>query len=224
MAVRGSTFTNQIFAAADHGAVFAQAVSDGILNASTAVTVSGKVVTLPSGLYVVGGRVIEFTTAQAITIAATSGYARLRLQINLGGASTPTQFTVVNIFTDTATTITGFTPLVQNQINLTGVIYEIEMAVVLCGASHTLQRQIQQAYVNRRVISVSVPTTAWSGTSGTVTVPGLPANANPLVTYDPASYSAWINAGVRATATAYQNISLACDITPTVALTMLVYL
>ena len=224
MAIRGSTFVNQEFTAQDHGGAFAASIIDGQLTARAAVTVSGKNVTLPKGLYCIGGRIIELTAAQVINIAATSGYARIKCKINLAATSTEASFQQVTFEVDTATSATGFAALVQEDITGAGVTYEAEMAVVHCGASHTLVRQIEMASTKRIVLNAVVAAADWSNNQATVTVDKLGADADPIITFDPDSYADWAGCGIRAISTDYHKVVLAADTTPSKTVKFLVVL
>lgn len=222
MGIRGSTFVNQEFLAADHGAAFGAALADGILSGSGSVTVSGQIVNIPAGLYIIDGRVFEISEAYPVSVSALSGYARIKVQLNMGGTATETSFNQISFLTETATTIAGFPDLVQNDINGNGLIYEAEIAVISCGASHTLVRQMMGASTRKTVVEVSVPAASWSNNLAQISVPGLPYETSPIVTFHPDYYTVWTESGVRAKTSGYQSMTLECSDTPTALLKTLI--
>lgn len=69
-----------------------------------------------------------------------------------------------------------------------------------------------------QVVTVSLPVASWSGNTQTVTVQGItPSTEIIIVSYSPASYQAYTEAGIRATAQGQNTLTFACDDLPTSA-------
>ena len=98
------------------------------------------------------------------------------------------------------------------------------MAVVQCGASHTLVRQIEMASTKRTILNAVVAVADWHNNQATVTVDKLGANADPIITFDPDSYTDWASCGIRAIATDYHKVVLAADTAPSKTVKFLVVL
>lgn len=68
--------------------------------------------------------------------------------------------------------------------------------------------------------TVLLPVAGWSSNSQTVSVAGMTASANIIVTAAPDSYMAYAEAGVHCTAQGAGTLTFACEDTPTEALTV----
>ena len=135
MALYGTTFANQLVSAVDHAVLQARLLSDGILD-GMAMTASGSALTIAPGHMIAAGRVIGNDAALAVAVAATSGYARVTLVIDLSGTATAETFNQLSIRVDTADSPASFPALVQEDIN-DGVhtTYEAALAVLALNAS-----------------------------------------------------------------------------------------
>lgn len=67
--------------------------------------------------------------------------------------------------------------------------------------------------------AVSIPVSAWSGTTATVSASAVTAGSDVIVAPAPASISAWAAAGVYCSAQGAGTLTFTCSTTPTAALT-----
>ena len=135
--IKGVNFDNQLVTAKQHGALFRAAFGDGILSGMD-INVSGKTITIGAGYCVVAGREIQLTATETVSVTATSGYARVLMQIDLSQTATESAFSQASLVLQTATSQDGFSALTQDDINGGGTVYQIVLCVVQCGSSLTL--------------------------------------------------------------------------------------
>ena len=78
-----------------------------------------------------------------------------------------------------------------------------------------LQSSLSGKQDDFQVVTVSLPVASWSGNTQTVTVQGItPSTEIVIVSYSPASYQAYTEAGIRATAQGQNTLTFACDDLP----------
>ncbi len=135
MALFGVTFKDQLLSAGDDAVLHRRLLSDGILY-GCAMSASGAVLTIARGWLHACGRVIGNDAALGVEISATSGYARVKLVIDLSAAATTELFNQVSLEVETAESPAAFPALVQEDLdNGTATTYEVALAVVSCGAN-----------------------------------------------------------------------------------------
>lgn len=160
MSLYGVTFKDQLVPCLDDGAMQQKLFADGIVR-GCAMSASGSVLTIGRGVIMAAGRLIGNDADLAVSVSATSGYARITLVIDLTGTATTEAFTQVSIRVDTANSQSGFAALTQEDIN-GGVDtrYEVALAIVSCSASGitiaSLLDSVQYALIKS---GTSVPTT-----------------------------------------------------------------
>lgn len=135
--IKGVNFDNQLVTAKQHGALFRAAFGDGILSGMD-INVSGQNITIGAGYCVVAGREIQLTATETVSVTATSGCARVLMQIDLSQTATESAFSQASLVLQTATTQDGFAALTQDDINGGGTVYQIILCVVQCGSSLTI--------------------------------------------------------------------------------------
>ena len=136
MAIRGVTFPNQTVAAVDHGTLFSNIFSDGILT-GCAISYSGSTITIAAGYLIIAGRLIQLTSSTTVTATASGAYARLKCTIDTTLPSTSGNFQQVAFAMDYASTATGFPYLTHDDINAgSGNFYEAALETfVMSGAN-----------------------------------------------------------------------------------------
>lgn len=135
--IKGVNFDNQLVTAKQHGALFRCAFGDGILSGMS-INVSGQSITIGAGYCVVAGREIQLTATETVGLTATSGYARVLMQIDLSQTASETAFAQASLVLQTATAQDGFSALTQEDINGSGSIYQIVLCTVQAGSSLTI--------------------------------------------------------------------------------------
>ena len=198
------TFENQFITPSDDGAAWAACMTDGI-SSGCALSLSGTTLTLAAGKIVAAGRTARVDSAQTFTIA--NNYSRLVLTIDLSKTSAEQ----VALDNESASAISGFAALTQNDVNNGGTKYQF--VVCLCSSSAILWK-CGRAHSKGYGVQVTLPSANWSSHQQTVYVDGVTADANAIVTYAPASQAAWEAAGIYASAQGNGTITFTCTTDP----------
>lgn len=165
MAIRGVTFPNQTVAAVDHGTLFSNIFSDGILT-GCAISYSGSTITIAAGYLIVAGRLIQLTSATTVTATASGAYARLKCVIDTTLPSTSGNFQQVSFVLDYASSATGFAALTQEDINAgTGNVYQA--ALIIFAMSGANVSSVQSGPFNAAIQATSAAT-ATNATNATL--------------------------------------------------------
>lgn len=126
----GVCFPQQTFTPAEWGQMFEAIMADGILR-GCAVTVSGQNVYIAPGAMIIKGRLIEIpaTVTEATNPTYANGYGQVKVCINTTNPSTTllNQQAYVNTVYSSSQT---FPALTQDDINGTGTLYEVELAIL----------------------------------------------------------------------------------------------
>lgn len=131
--IRGITFAEQAVTPADDAIVRRAMLSDGVLTGCD-VSYSGSTLTMAAGYIIACGRAFQITTAQNWAVVdATSGVARLLLTIDMTKTATEDTFSQIGFSLEYATAEDGFMDLVQDDINISGIKYQVVVAVVSLG-------------------------------------------------------------------------------------------
>lgn len=146
MSIRGSNFENQHPFASDHALVWERCMPDGLLY-GVDMSFTSSLFTLGTGFMLVAGRMFEITAAENISISPGSGYARVYVAIDTGGAATENSFDQVSFGVDYAATLEAFTELTQNEININqgAAVYQAEVAVLAIDSTGAtaIERQME---------------------------------------------------------------------------------
>lgn len=133
--IRGITFPGQKVPAIAHGAIFDRLITDGRLH-GCGLSKSGRALNIGTGLFVEAGRLIEIATTETVSVAGTSGYARIKGVIDTSKGSSADSFQQFAWVVDYASTPDGFDALTQGKVNEGGAAtYEMELCVVAVNAS-----------------------------------------------------------------------------------------
>ena len=129
----GVTFPFQSVTPSDDAIVRRAALTDGSLSGFS-VGYSGYTLTVDAGYAIACGRLFRHAAAQnwAVT-GASSGYARLVLTVDVTRTSTKDTFDQITDSIQYASSLDGFLPLTQEDINQTGRTYQIVVCVVSLG-------------------------------------------------------------------------------------------
>lgn len=124
-----------------------------------------------------------------------------------------------------ATTITS-NNLTANRALISNSSGKVEVSAVtstelsrLDGVTSNVQTQLNAKAAKSTTVSATLTVAGWSNNTQTVSVTGVTASSNLVITAAPASYIAYAEAGVRCTAQGSDTLTFACEETPTQALT-----
>lgn len=130
MAISGIIFDNQVPTAKALRGAFKSALSDGIISGCN-ISFSGLVVSIGPGLMNASGGIFQISGTETVQLENSGAFARIKAVIDLSGDATSSSFNQVSFDVDYSSTINGFDPLIQQDINTnTGPIYEAEICVV----------------------------------------------------------------------------------------------
>ena len=237
--MNGIFFDLRTLRAVDLGAIFGKIIGDGKVRGCT-LSYFGANLTIAKGHMVAKGRLIAFDNAETIASETTSanGYGRLKLSIDLSQAASGTSFAQALFSWDYADT-NSFAALTQNDINDgTNTAYQVEICRVsfyngtisgivsqIGGSAVNMAEHTHDYAAKSQTKTASLTVEGWEEDAAnavwtqTVSVTGVTANSNIIVSPAPASHEAWGAAGIRATAQAAGTVTFACDTVPTEAIT-----
>lgn len=131
----GVSFPWQKVTPSDDAAVRRALLSDGILF-GCGISFAQSTLTMQAGQAMACGRQFRHNNAENWSVdGATSGYARLLLTIDLTGTSTEAAFDQISTRIEYAASLDKFAPLVQENLNEGGVIYQLPVCTVALGTS-----------------------------------------------------------------------------------------
>lgn len=134
MSLTGVTFANQKITPSDDGRLYGSILSDGILT-GCAVTFAAATLSIAAGSMLIGTRELR-TSGETLSITgATSGYARVIVDIDLTRAATKTSFEQAQLQIEYAASQDAFPALVQQDINAAGTHYQAAFCVVSLGTA-----------------------------------------------------------------------------------------
>lgn len=131
----GAFFSNRPLPSKSLGAFARAAVPDGILSGCT-ISYTGTALTVAAGQMIACGRVFSLPEAKTLALTgATSGMARVLVQIDLAGTSSESEFEQVSFVTQYAASADAFAELTQDDVNAAGTIYQMELCRAVLSAS-----------------------------------------------------------------------------------------
>lgn len=132
MSLTGITFSNQKITPSDDGRLYGSMLSDGILT-GCAITFAAATLSIAAGSLLIGTRELR-TSGETLSITgATSGYARIIIDIDLTRAATKASFEQAQFQVDYAASQDAFPALEQQDINTAGTHYQAAFCVVSLG-------------------------------------------------------------------------------------------
>lgn len=200
--LRGVTFTGQAVTSAADGTVQSAMLRDGRLS-GIGISYAGNTLTITQGYMLSGGRITLLSGVSSwILNQATSGYARLILQLDMSKTATASAWEQGTILTEYAATLDALRALATEPINGTGSVYEMEICVVSLSATgiSEIVRQLPDAVP--RFATVKIGNADFDGTSN-VTLAAMGAAALVDGKVDPAQAASdivWIDASTTLTA------------------------
>lgn len=218
----GVTFANQAVSPSDDGATYAALVSDGI-TAGCAITAVGSTLHLAAGKLIACGRVIRVPNALDFAVTGiTSGYARLVLTINLANSATASVFEQAYLDVETASSIAGFSALTRQDINGSGTVYQMVIALVAVSSSaiSEIVSTCGPAHAIAKGVSVTLAASGWSNDTQTVEVPGVTTATNIVVSPAPPSRDSYLASDIFMSAQGEGTVTFMCASTPSSAITV----
>lgn len=163
--LRGVTFTGQAVTSAADGTVQSAMLRDGRLS-GIGISYAGNTLTITQGYMLSGGRITLLSGVSSwILNQATSGYARLILQLDMSKTATASAWEQGTILTEYAATLDALRALATEPINGTGSVYEMEICVVSLASTgiSEIVRQLPDAVP--RFATVKIGNADFDGTS-----------------------------------------------------------
>lgn len=132
MSLTGITFSNQKITPSDDGRLYGSLLSDGILT-GCGITFAAATLSIAAGSLLIGTRELR-TSGETLSITgATSGYARIIVDIDLTRAATKASFEQAQLQVEYAASPDAFPALEQQDINTAGTHYQASFCVVSLG-------------------------------------------------------------------------------------------
>ena len=200
--LKGITFTGQAVTSAADGTVQSAMLRDGRLS-GIGISYAGNTLTITKGYMLSGGRITLLSGVSSwILNQATSGYARLILQLDMSKTATASAWEQGTILTEYAATLDALRALATEPINGTGSVYEMEICVVSLASTgiSEIVRQLPDAVP--RFATVKIGNADFDGTSN-VTLAAMGAASLVDGKVDPAQAASaivWIDASTTLTA------------------------
>lgn len=149
-------FSGRPLPAKSLGAFARAAVPDGILSGFT-VSYSGATLTVAAGTMIACGRVFSLSDAKSLALTgATSGYARVIVQIDLAGTNSDTAFEQVAFATQYATAADGFAALTQDDVNAGGTLYQVELCRAQLSTSGIAEAELSLPRLPEKALSIEL--------------------------------------------------------------------
>ena len=210
----GVTFPQQKITPSDDASIRRAVLADGILRGCN-LSYAGSTLTMAAGLLIGCGRQFRHNSLQnwAVT-GANSGYARLVLTIDTTRASTKQNFEQVIDSVEYASSLDGFLPLQQDDINEAGTIYQMAVCVVSLSAGGITGIVTQ---LGGNVVSTTLPAASWSNNQQTVTLLGVSSDYAISVTPDTTdaeNAQAYADANAQAIQKANGSVTFRCESIP----------
>lgn len=129
MSLTGITFANQKITPSDDGRLYGAMLADGILT-GCGITFAAATLSVAAGSLLIGTRELR-TSGETLSITgATSGYARVIVDIDLTRAATKASFEQAQFQVEYAASPDAFPALVQQDINAAGTHFQSVFCVV----------------------------------------------------------------------------------------------
>lgn len=129
MTIIGITFDNQAVTATSDAVLHSSIVSDGVLRGCE-VNFLGTTLTISPGYVIIAGRLCYLPAAENLEISAQAGVARVLLQIDLSKESSLDVFEQLSLIAQSANNVEGLPPLIQEDVNGGGLLYQFPLCVV----------------------------------------------------------------------------------------------
>lgn len=169
MSLTGITFANQKIAPSDDGRLYGAMLADGILT-GCGITFAAATLSVAAGSLLIGTRELRTSGETLSVTGATSGYARVIIDIDLTRAATKTSFEQAQFQIQYAASLDAFASLEQQDINTAGTHYQAVFCVLSLGTAGITG--VVSSLASARVGVAQLTNEARFGTEFAISTPG----------------------------------------------------
>lgn len=169
MSLTGITFANQKITPSDDGRLYGAMLADGILT-GCGITFAAATLSVAAGSLLIGTRELRTSGETLSVTGATSGYARVIIDIDLTRAATKTSFEQAQFQIQYAASLDAFASLEQQDINTAGTHYQAVFCVLSLGTAGITG--VVSSLASSRVGVAQLTNEARFGTELAVSTPG----------------------------------------------------
>lgn len=169
MSLTGITFANQKITPSDDGRLYGAMLADGILT-GCGITFAAATLSVAAGSLLVGTRELRTSGETLSVTGATSGYARVIIDIDLTRAATKTSFEQAQFQIQYAASLDAFAALEQQDINTAGTHYQAVFCVLSLGTAGITG--VVSSLASARVGVAQLTNDARFGTELAISTPG----------------------------------------------------
>ena len=169
MSLTGITFANQKLTPSDDGRLYGAMLADGILT-GCGIPIAAATLSVAAGSLLIGTRELRTSGETLSVTGATSGYARVIIDIDLTRAATKTSFEQAQFQIQYAASLDAFAALEQQDINTAGTHYQAAFCVLSLGTAGITG--VVSSLANARVGVAQLTNEARFGTEFAISTPG----------------------------------------------------
>lgn len=169
MSLTGITFANQKITPSDDGRLYGAMLADGILT-GCGITFAAATLSVAAGSLLIGTRELRTSGETLSVTGATSGYARVIIDIDLTRAATKTSFEQAQFQIQYAASLDTFASLEQQDINTAGTHYQAVFCVLSLGTAGITG--VVSSLASARVGVAQLTNDARFGTELAISTPG----------------------------------------------------
>lgn len=169
MSLTGITFANQKITPSDDGRLYGAMLADGILT-GCGITFAAATLSVAAGSLLIGTRELRTSGETLSVTGATSGYARVIIDIDLTRAATKTSFEQAQFQIQYASSLDAFASLEQQDINTAGTHYQAVFCVLSLGTAGITG--VVSSLASARVGVAQLTNDARFGTELAISTPG----------------------------------------------------
>ena len=169
MSLTGITFANQKITPSDDGRLYGAMLADGILT-GCGITFAAATLSIAAGSLLIGTRELRTSGETLSVTGATSGYARIIIDIDLTRAATKTSFEQAQFQIQYAASLDAFAALEQQDINTAGTHYQAAFCVLSLGTAGITG--VVSSLASARVGVAQLTNDARFGTELAISTPG----------------------------------------------------
>ena len=169
MSLTGITFANQKITPSDDGRLYGAMLADGILT-GCGITFAAATLSVAAGSLLIGTRELRTSGETLSVTGATSGYARVIIDIDLTRAATKTSFEQAQFQIQYAASLDAFAALEQQDINTAGTHYQAAFCILSLGTAGITG--VVSALASARVGVAQLTNDARFGTELAISTPG----------------------------------------------------
>ena len=169
MSLTGITFANQKITPSDDGRLYGAMLADGILT-GCGITFAAATLSVAAGSLLIGTRELRTSGETLSVTGATSGYARVIIDIDLTRSATKTSFEQAQFQIQYAASLDAFAALEQQDINTAGTHYQAAFCVLSLGTAGITG--VVSSLASARVGVAQLTNDARFGTELAISTPG----------------------------------------------------